>query len=135
MQFSVVIAYWTDYGCIKTLSGQVVWRFGSLPDLLRPRLQLAHFSLPESPRCLYSHGYNVKVVDVCFLDWREFLKTVLKSLKWWQKSKKRSNSRMQEDAITVSTGDISSGINRKSRIRVISSLRLRSASFKEWAQS
>jgi hypothetical protein len=64
-QFGVFFSYWVDYACLKTLEGQVVWRF---PIAFQSVFVIISggtiFFLPESPRWLYAHGHKEQAVRV-----------------------------------------------------------------------
>ncbi|KAH6869056.1 general substrate transporter [Thelonectria olida] len=63
--FGTVVAYWLDYGTIKHLSGEVVWR---LPIAFQNVFALITLFtlpfLPETPRWLYSHGFQEEAARV-----------------------------------------------------------------------
>lgn len=57
--FGLFFAYWFDYGCVKNLSGNVVWRLPIALQAFFSVLTLVTIVfLPESPRWLYAQGHN-----------------------------------------------------------------------------
>ncbi|KPM43009.1 hypothetical protein AK830_g3531 [Neonectria ditissima] len=63
--FGTVVAYWLDYGTIKHLTGEVVWRFPIAFQNVFALVTLATLPfLPETPRWLYSHGYKKESISV-----------------------------------------------------------------------
>lgn len=63
--FGIVLAYWLDYGTIRNLTGEAVWRFPIAFQIVFAVVTLATIMfLPESPRWLYAHGYKTESVSV-----------------------------------------------------------------------
>ncbi|KAL6407694.1 hypothetical protein AUP68_08715 [Ilyonectria robusta] len=63
--FGTVVAYWLDYGTIKHLTGEVVWRFPIAFQNVFALVTLVTLPfLPETPRWLYSHGYKKEAINV-----------------------------------------------------------------------
>jgi MFS family permease len=55
--FGLFFAYWLDYGCVKHLSGHIVWRLPIAMQAIFSVLTLITIVfLPESPRWLYAQG-------------------------------------------------------------------------------
>ncbi|KAJ5378266.1 General substrate transporter [Penicillium cataractarum] len=54
--FGTVIAYWLDYGMVRNLSGEVVWRFPIAFQIFFALITISTILfLPESPRWLFAH--------------------------------------------------------------------------------
>ncbi|OAL53129.1 general substrate transporter [Pyrenochaeta sp. DS3sAY3a] len=63
--FGTVVAYWLDYGTIKNLTGEVVWRFPiAFQNVFALFTILTLPFLPETPRWLYSHGRKQEAIKV-----------------------------------------------------------------------
>ncbi|KAG5812640.1 hypothetical protein H9Q74_003587 [Fusarium xylarioides] len=63
--FGTVVAYWLDYGTIKHLTGEVVWRFPIAFQNVFALLTVATLPfLPETPRWLYSHEFRDEAISV-----------------------------------------------------------------------
>ncbi|KAJ4167473.1 hypothetical protein NW754_011288 [Fusarium falciforme] len=63
--FGTVVAYWLDYGTIKHLTGEVVWRFPIAFQNVFALVTVATLPfLPETPRWLYSHEYRTEAIEV-----------------------------------------------------------------------
>ncbi|OJJ30822.1 hypothetical protein ASPWEDRAFT_120051 [Aspergillus wentii DTO 134E9] len=64
--FGTVVAYWLDYGLIRSQTGdwQVVWRFPlAFQNFFALLTIITMPMLPESPRWLYSHGRQKQAID------------------------------------------------------------------------
>ncbi|KAK1763988.1 general substrate transporter [Phialemonium atrogriseum] len=63
--FGTVVAYWLDYGTVRNLTGDVVWRF---PIAFQNFFALVTIFtipfLPDTPRWLYSHGRKAEAISV-----------------------------------------------------------------------
>ncbi|CRL29841.1 Sugar/inositol transporter [Penicillium camemberti] len=63
--FGTVVAYWLDYGMIRTQIGEVVWRFPlAFQNFFALITIITMPLLPESPRWLYSHGRQREAISV-----------------------------------------------------------------------
>ncbi|KAJ5518216.1 General substrate transporter [Penicillium expansum] len=63
--FGTVVAYWLDYGMIRTQIGEVVWRFPlAFQNFFALITIITMPLLPESPRWLYSHGRQREAILV-----------------------------------------------------------------------
>ncbi|KAF5541172.1 sugar transporter [Fusarium phyllophilum] len=63
--FGTVVAYWLDYGTIKHLTGEVIWRFPIALQNVFALLTVATLPfLPETPRWLYSHEFRDEAISV-----------------------------------------------------------------------
>ncbi|KAH7210072.1 general substrate transporter [Fusarium oxysporum] len=63
--FGTVVAYWLDYGTIKHLTGEVVWRFPIAFQNVFALVTVATLPfLPETPRWLYSHEFRDEAISV-----------------------------------------------------------------------
>ncbi|KAJ5685521.1 Major facilitator superfamily domain general substrate transporter [Penicillium majusculum] len=63
--FGTVVAYWLDYGMIRTQIGEVVWRFPlAFQNFFALITIITMPLLPESPRWLYSHGHQREAISV-----------------------------------------------------------------------
>ncbi|KAH7131717.1 general substrate transporter [Dactylonectria estremocensis] len=63
--FGTVVAYWLDYGTIKHLTGEVVWRFPIAFQNVFALITLITLPfLPETPRWLYSHDFKTESISV-----------------------------------------------------------------------
>ncbi|EXA51331.1 hypothetical protein FOVG_03788 [Fusarium oxysporum f. sp. pisi HDV247] len=63
--FGTVVAYWLDYGTIKHLTGEVVWRFPIAFQNVFALVTVATLPfLPETPRWLYSHEFRDEAIGV-----------------------------------------------------------------------
>ena len=63
--FGIVLAYWLDYGTVRNLTGEAVWRFPIAFQIVFAVITLATIMfLPESPRWLYAHGHKEESVTV-----------------------------------------------------------------------
>ncbi|OAL03658.1 general substrate transporter [Phaeosphaeriaceae sp. SRC1lsM3a] len=63
--FGTVVAYWLDYGTIKNLTGEVVWRFPiAFQNVFALFTIFTLPFLPETPRWLYSHDRKSEAVEV-----------------------------------------------------------------------
>ncbi|CAG8126425.1 unnamed protein product [Penicillium salamii] len=64
-KFGTVVAYWLDYGMIRTQIGEVVWRFPlAFQNFFALITIITMPLLPESPRWLYSHGRQREAISV-----------------------------------------------------------------------
>ncbi|XHG02939.1 hypothetical protein AWENTII_006258 [Aspergillus wentii] len=62
--FGTVVAYWLDYGLIRSQTGDVVWRFPlAFQNFFALLTIITMPMLPESPRWLYSHGRQKQAID------------------------------------------------------------------------
>ncbi|KFZ10525.1 hypothetical protein V502_08076 [Pseudogymnoascus sp. VKM F-4520 (FW-2644)] len=63
--FGTVVAYWLDYGTVKHLTGEIVWRLPIAFQIVFALITLGTMPfLPETPRWLYSHGKEAEAVQV-----------------------------------------------------------------------
>ncbi|RDW76938.1 hypothetical protein BP6252_04991 [Coleophoma cylindrospora] len=63
--FGTVIAYWLDYGTIKNLTGEIIWRFPIAFQIVFALITLFSMPfLPDTPRWLYAHGRQAEALDV-----------------------------------------------------------------------
>ncbi|KAK5168190.1 uncharacterized protein LTR77_006758 [Saxophila tyrrhenica] len=63
--FGTVMAYWIDYGTIRSLSGSIVWRFPIAFQCIFLIVTIIMLTfLPDTPRWLFAAGRKVESVDV-----------------------------------------------------------------------
>ncbi|KAH6682819.1 general substrate transporter [Halenospora varia] len=63
--FGTVVAYWLDYGTVKNLTGEIVWRFPIAFQIVFALVTMATIPfLPDTPRWLYSHNRQKEAINV-----------------------------------------------------------------------